>query len=128
MIVRKFRKFFKPKNGNFKGRISKNPVNHRHDGRDNIQDRNTADQKEKFPSGRKCHECGGIGHIWANCGNLRNSKGKAFNVTQSDESEDVDSEEDEEVNVNYLAFTASYTNEYDNSGEQIGVENESDDE
>jgi hypothetical protein len=128
MIVRKFRKFFKPKNGNFKGRVSKNPVNHRYDGRDNIQDRNTAYQKEKVPSGRKCHERGGIGHIQANCGNLRNSKGKAFNVTQSDESEDDDSEDDEEVNVNYLAFTASYTNEYDNSSEQIGVENESDDE
>jgi hypothetical protein len=55
----------------------------------------------------------GIGHIRANCGNLRKSKGKAFNVTQSDESEDDDSEEDEEVNVNYLAFTAFYSNEYD---------------
>ena len=79
-------------------------MNDRHDGRDNIQDRNTADQKDKFPSGRKCPEYGGIGYIQANFGNLRNSKGKAFNVTQSDESEDDDSKEDEEVNVNYLAF------------------------
>jgi hypothetical protein len=59
---------------------------------------------------------------------LRNSKGKAFNVTQSDGSEDDDFEEDEEVNVNYLAFIASYTNEYDISGVQNVFENDFDDE
>jgi hypothetical protein len=112
MIVRKFRKFFKPKNGNFKGRNSRNPENSRHDGRDNLQDRNTVDQKDKFPSGPKCYECGGIGHIRANCGNLRNSKGRAFNVTQSDES---NNEEKAENVANYVAFGVSYESEHEAS-------------
>jgi hypothetical protein len=84
-------------------------------------------KKDKFPSGRKCHECEGIGHIRANCGNLRKSKGKAFNVTQSDESKDDDSEEDEEVNVNYLAFT-TYSNQYHIFGVQNVSNNEFDNE
>jgi hypothetical protein len=37
---------------------------------------------------------------------LKKSKGKAFNVTQSDESNDKKSEEEVEGEVNYLAFTA----------------------
>ena len=75
MIVRKFRKIFKHRNENFKARNPKNSVNPRYDVRDNPQDSNTFDQKDKFPSGCMCHECGGIGHIHANCGNLRKSKG-----------------------------------------------------
>ena len=128
MIVRKFQKNFKPGNENFKSRNPKKFVNPRHDVRDNPPDRNISDQKDKFPSGRKCHECGGIGHICTNCGNLRKSKVKAFNVTQSDESKDDDSEEDEEVNVNYLALTTSYTNQNDISGVQNVSDNESDNE
>jgi exosome complex RNA-binding protein Rrp42 (RNase PH superfamily) len=54
---------------------------------------------------------------------LRKSKGKAFNVTQSDESKDDDSEEDEEVNVNYLAFTT-----YSNQSHIFGVQNVSNNE
>jgi hypothetical protein len=57
---------------------------------------------------------------------LRKSKGKEFTVTQSDESKDDDFEEDEEVNVNYLAFTASYTNQSDIFGVQNVSDNEHD--
>jgi hypothetical protein len=53
----------------------------------------------------KCYECGGVGHIRADCGNLIKSKGRAFNVTQSDES---DQEEKDENVANYVAFGVSY--------------------
>jgi RecJ-like exonuclease len=45
---------------------------------------------------RKCHECGGRGHIRIECANLKKSKGKgkAFNVTQSDKFNDENFEEE----------------------------------
>jgi hypothetical protein len=64
MMARKFKKFLR-NNGNPRSRESKNSVNPSHE--------------------VKYYECGGIGHIRANCGNLIKSKSKAFNVTQSDE-------------------------------------------
>ncbi|XP_059428598.1 uncharacterized protein LOC132162380 [Corylus avellana] len=75
LIVRKFQKIFKPRSENFKGRDHKKSVNAKHEGRENSQDRNVFDQKEKFSRGRKCHECGGIGHIRVDCGNLKKLKG-----------------------------------------------------
>jgi hypothetical protein len=84
MMARKFKKFLR-NNGNSRSRESKNSVN---------------------PSRVvKCYECGGVGHIRANCGNLIKSKGRAFNVTQSDES---DQEEKDENVANYVAFGVSY--------------------
>ncbi|XP_059451097.1 uncharacterized protein LOC132181884 [Corylus avellana] len=100
LIVWKFRKFVKPRSENFKGKDHKKPVNARHEGRENSQDRNVFDQKDKVPRGRKCHECG----------------------------DNDDSEEDEEENVNYLAFTASYGNQSYTSGVQDVSEYESDNE
>nr|AFP55554.1 gag-pol polyprotein [Rosa rugosa] len=56
-------------------------------------------QKKSFPDKPKCYECGGIGHIAANCGNRRyNSRGdKALKSTwsDSDEGSQSDSEEGE---------------------------------
>jgi hypothetical protein len=66
----------------------------------------------------KCHECGGIGHIRIDCGNLKKSKGKAFNTTQSDESDKEDIEETLEDGVNYLAFTTSY-NDFSDTDEYV---------
>jgi hypothetical protein len=74
-------------NGNFRSKGSKNSLNPSHEIRDNYENKNDENQKDKLSRGRKCHEYGGIGHIRTNCGNLKNSKGKAFNVTQSDESD-----------------------------------------
>jgi hypothetical protein len=71
-------------------------------------------KKDKTTNGVKCHECGGIGHIRIDCGNLKRSKGKAFNTTQSDESDKEDIEEALEDGVNYLAFTTSYNDLSDN--------------
>jgi hypothetical protein len=91
MMARKFKKFLR-NNGNSRSRESKNSVN---------------------PSREvKCYECGGVGHIRADCGNLIKSKGRAFNVTQSDES---DQEEKAENVANYVAFGVSYDSQDDAS-------------
>ncbi|XP_062005746.1 uncharacterized protein LOC133722907 [Rosa rugosa] len=62
-------------------------------------------QKKSFPDKPKCYECGGIGHIAANCGNRRyNSRGdKALKSTWNDSDEGSQSDS-EEVN---LALTSS---------------------
>jgi predicted nucleic acid-binding Zn ribbon protein len=109
MIARNFRKFLR-NNGNFRSRESKNSMNPSHEVRDNYEDRNDENQKNKLSRGCKCHECGGIGHIRVDCGNLINLKGSAFNVTQSDES---DNEEKAKNVANYVAFGISYDSEHD---------------
>jgi hypothetical protein len=107
MMARKFKKFLR-NNGKSKSRESKNSVNPSHD--------------------VKCYECGSVGHIRADCGNLIKSKGKAFNVTQSDES---DQEEKVENVANYVAFGVSYdsqdeASEFKSLGSDYGIcDNES---
>jgi hypothetical protein len=63
---------------------------------------------KKDPRGTQCFECSSFGHIWADCGNLRKGKGKAYNVTLSDESE----EEAPESKI-FLAFVAPHVEEKD---------------
>jgi hypothetical protein len=46
------------------------------------------EEEKKDPRGPRCFECSGFGHIQADCGNLKKGKGKAYNVTLSDESEE----------------------------------------
>jgi hypothetical protein len=41
--------------------------------------------EKKDPRGPRCFECSGFGHIRADCGNLKQGKGKAYNATLSDE-------------------------------------------
>jgi hypothetical protein len=91
MMARKFKKFLR-NNGNSKSREPKNYVNPRHE--------------------VKCYACGGVGHIRADCENLIKSKGKAFDATQSDES---DQEEKAENVANYVAFGVSYNSQDDAS-------------
>jgi hypothetical protein len=45
------------------------------------------EEEKKDPRGARCFECSGFGYIWADCGNLKKGKGKAYNVTLRDESE-----------------------------------------
>jgi hypothetical protein len=49
------------------------------------------EEEKEDPSGPRCFECSGFGHIRADCGNLKKGKGKAYNVTLSDESKEEDS-------------------------------------
>jgi hypothetical protein len=127
MIARKFRKFLR-NNGNFRSRESKNSMNPSHEVRDNYEDKNDENQKDKLSCGYKYHECGGIGHIRVDCGNLINSKDRAFNVTQSDE---LDNEEKAENVANYIAFGISYdsaheASEYNSLDNEYGIcDNES---
>jgi hypothetical protein len=46
------------------------------------------EEEKKDPRGPRCFEFSGFGHIRADCGNLKKGKGKAYNVTFSDESEE----------------------------------------
>jgi len=65
--------------------------------------------EKKGPRGPRCYECSGFGHIWAECGNLKQSKGKAYNATPSDESEKEEAPEQEK----FLAFVAPHVEEED---------------
>jgi len=46
------------------------------------------EEDKKDPRGPWCFECSGFWHNRADCGNLKKGKGKAYNVTLSDESEE----------------------------------------
>jgi hypothetical protein len=61
--------------------------------------------EKKDPRGPQCFECSGSGHIKIECANLKKLKGKAFNVTLSDESEKDEETPEEEK---FLAFVAPY--------------------
>jgi len=57
--------------------------------------REPEETEKKDPKGPRCFECSGFGHIRADCGNLKKGKGKAYNVTLSDESEEEEAPESE---------------------------------
>jgi hypothetical protein len=78
--------------------------------------------EKKYPRGPKCFECSGFGHIRADCENLKRGKGKAYNVTLSDESEEEEAPESEK----FLAFVAplveeedSYYSEHNDNGDEL---------
>jgi hypothetical protein len=60
--------------------------------------------EKKDPRGPRCFECSGFKHIRADCWNLKKGKGKAYNVTLSDELEE---EEEEPLELEkFIAFVA----------------------
>jgi hypothetical protein len=65
--------------------------------------------EKKNPRGRRCYECSGFGHIRVDCGNLKKGKGKAYNATLSDESEEEEAPEQEK----FIAFVAPHVEEED---------------
>jgi hypothetical protein len=65
--------------------------------------------EKKDPRGPRCFECSGFGHIRADCGNLKQGKGKAYNTTLSDECEEEEAHEQEK----FLAFVALHVEEED---------------
>jgi hypothetical protein len=79
------------------------------------------EEEKKDHRGPRCFECSGFGHIRADCGNLKKGKGKAYNVTLSDESEEEAPESEK-----FLAFVAplvdeedSYYSEHSDDGEEL---------
>jgi len=79
------------------------------------------EEEKKDPRGPRCFECSGFEHIRADCGNLKKGKGKAYNVTLSDESEEEAPESEK-----FLAFVAphveeedSYYSEHSDNGEEL---------
>jgi len=64
------------------------------------------EEEKKDPRGPRCFECSGFWHIRADCGNLKKGKGKAYNVTLSDESK-----EEAPVFEKFLAFVAPHVEE-----------------
>jgi hypothetical protein len=66
------------------------------------------EEEKKDPIGPRCFECSGFGHIRADCGNLKKGKGKAYNATLSDESE-----EEAPESKKFLAFVAPLVEEED---------------
>jgi hypothetical protein len=66
------------------------------------------DEEKKDPRGPRCFECSGFGHIRADYENLKKGKGKAYNVTLSDESEERAPESEK-----FLAFVAPHVEEED---------------
>jgi uncharacterized protein YjaG (DUF416 family) len=69
--------------------------------------------EKKDPRGLRCYEYSGFGHIRADCGNLKQGKGKAYNATLSDESEKEEAPEQEK----FLAFMAPHVEEEDSYSE-----------
>jgi hypothetical protein len=69
--------------------------------------------EKKDPRGPKCFECSGFGHIRADCGNLKKGKGKAYNATLSDESEEEEAPKQEK----FLAFVGPHVEEEDSYSE-----------
>jgi hypothetical protein len=59
------------------------------------------------PKGPRCFECLGFGHMRADCGNLKQGKGKAYNVSLSDESEEGEYPDQDK----FLAFVVPYEEE-----------------
>jgi hypothetical protein len=79
------------------------------------------EEEKKDPKGPRCFKCSGFGHIRADCGNLKKGKGKAYNVTLSDESKEEAPESEK-----FLAFVAphveeedSYYLEHSDNGEEL---------
>jgi hypothetical protein len=67
--------------------------------------------EKKDPRGPRCFECSGFGHMWAGCANLKQAKGKAYNLTLSEESEVK--EETPGKDKIFLAFVAPHEDHED---------------
>jgi hypothetical protein len=99
MLAKNFRRLMKDDRfkKKFSERVKKSP-----------REAEPKEEDKKDPRGPRCFECSGFGHIQADCGNLKKGKGKAYNVTLSDESEEEAPESEK-----FLAFVAPYVEEED---------------
>jgi hypothetical protein len=99
MLAKNFRRLMR--DGRFKKKFSKKV-------KKAPREAEPEEEEKKDPRGPRCFECSGFGHIRANCGNLKKGKGKAYNVTLSDESEEEALESEK-----FLAFVAPLVEEED---------------
>jgi hypothetical protein len=79
------------------------------------------EEEKKDSKGPRCYECSGFGYTRADCGNFKKGKGKAYNVTLSDELEEEALEFEK-----FMAFVAplvegndSYYSEHSDNGEEL---------
>jgi hypothetical protein len=101
MLAKNFERFMKSNNfkKKFSDRLRKAP-----------HTANTEEAEKKDPRGPKYFECSSFGHIRTECANLKKQKGKAFNVTLSDESEKEEETPEEEK---FLAFVTPHEEKED---------------
>jgi hypothetical protein len=110
MFARNFRKLMNSSNIKFRSKSAKFSENSKGDSKGTDQEKVETDKKD--PRGPRCFECSGYGHIRAGCGNLKQSKGKAFNTTLSDDSY---CDQTPTKDSNYLAFAASYNSPHESN-------------
>jgi hypothetical protein len=81
LFARNFRTMMNSSKGKFRNKNTKSSKNPKGTNREKYE------YGKKDPRCPRCLECSGYGHICADCGNLKQSKGKAFNATLSDDSD-----------------------------------------
>jgi len=99
MLAKNFRRLMK--DDRFKKKFSERV-------KKSLREAEPEEEDKKDLRGPRCFECSGFGHIWADCRNLKKGKGKAYNVTLSDESE-----EEAPESKKFLAFVAPHVEEED---------------
>ncbi|KAG5562636.1 hypothetical protein RHGRI_005382 [Rhododendron griersonianum] len=104
IFTEQFKKFFekKPTDNNFTKKNSNN--------KGKVESSNGKDKKgiKGPPSGPKCYECHGYGHVAHECINkLKKKTNFKANITWDDDSESEKSGEEREYNSNFIAFGAS---------------------
>jgi hypothetical protein len=99
MLAKNFRRLMKDDRfkKKFSERVKKSP-----------REAEPKEEDKKDPREPRCFECSGFGHIRADCRNLRKGKGKAYNLTLSDESEEEAPESEK-----FMAFVAPHVEEED---------------
>jgi hypothetical protein len=100
MLAKNFRRLMK--NDKFKKKFSKRL-------KKAPKESKPEEAEKKDPKDPRCFECSCFGHIRADCGNLKQGKGKAYNATLIDEFE----EEESPTQNQFLAFVAPHEEEKD---------------
>jgi hypothetical protein len=113
LFARNFMKMMNSSKGKFRNKNAKSSENHKSDSAGTGQEKFEFDKKNF--RGPRCYECLGYGHICVACGNLKQSKGKDFNVTMSDDSDCDKIDETLGKDSDYLAFAASYDSPYESN-------------